>query len=67
MPRYNPVALKVLADHIRSAYTDTQLVELYVSDLKLQALENGGVDNWDWYDESLSEFRDSLEQEGLLL
>jgi hypothetical protein len=27
----------------------------------LQALYAGGVDNWEWYDESLEEFRESDE------
>lgn len=25
-------------------------------DDKLQALENGGVDNWEWYSDSLADF-----------
>jgi hypothetical protein len=30
---------------------------------KLQALENGGVDNWEWYGESLREFWEEDENE----
>lgn len=30
--------------------------ELLKSEDKLTALEDGGVDNWDWYDESLRDF-----------
>jgi hypothetical protein len=30
--------------------------ELLDRDRKLTALENGGVDNWEWYDESLAQF-----------
>lgn len=33
---------------------------------KLQALENGGVDNWEWYSEALSELRKEEEFEYLL-
>lgn len=32
------------------------LKELWINDLKLAALENGGVDNWEWYGESISDF-----------
>ena len=30
--------------------------ELLEDSRKLQALENAGVDNWDWYDEAMKEF-----------
>ena len=30
-------------------------IDLLLSQYKLRCLEAGGVDNWDWYDESLSE------------
>lgn len=33
-----------------------KLNELYDRDFKLNCLEAGGVDNWEWYDESLSEY-----------
>lgn len=31
----------------------------------LQALEHGGVDNWDWYGDALTEYRKLLEAEGI--
>lgn len=30
---------------------------------KLAALEDGGVDNWDFYDESLKEYRATIERD----
>ena len=30
---------------------------------KLAALEAGGVDNWEWYDESLKEYRTTIERD----
>lgn len=36
--------------------------ELLDRDRKLTALENGGVDNWEWYDESLTRFYDHEEE-----
>lgn len=33
---------------------------------KLRALEAGGVDNWEWYDESLKEWRKENEVEELV-
>lgn len=32
------------------------LKELWIHDLKFAALENGGVDNWEWYGESINDF-----------
>ena len=32
---------------------------------KLDALEAGGVDNWEWYDESLKSWREENEREEL--
>lgn len=32
---------------------ESRLAELLRKEWKLQALEAGGVDNWEWYDESL--------------
>ena len=32
------------------------LKSLWINDLKLAALENGGVDNWEWYGESMNYF-----------
>lgn len=33
---------------------------------KLQALEDGGVDNWEWYGESLKDFRKEEELDDLI-
>ena len=41
-----------------------QLRELVHDSLKLIALENGGVDNWEWYSESLHEFLTSENADG---
>lgn len=40
---------------------EKRLRELERAEAKLQALEAGGVDNWEWYDESLKEFREEVE------
>lgn len=32
---------------------EKRLAELLREEWKLRALERGGVDNWDWYDDSL--------------
>ena len=37
--------------------TAKRLEELEKIERKMCALEAGGVDNWEWYDESLKEFR----------
>ena len=34
---------------------------------KLQALDDGGVDNWDWYGESLSDYRDACDDGEFLI
>ena len=34
-------------------------------DLELTALENGGVDNWEWYEESLKEYKKYKEDKEL--
>ena len=36
-----------------------ELKDLLYDSLKLQALEYGGVDNWDWYRESVRDFIDA--------
>ncbi len=41
-----------------------RLEDLLRTEKKLQALENGGVDNWEWYWESLKEF--NKQEEDLL-
>ena len=35
---------------------ENKLVELISSYLKFIALENGGVDNWEWYGKSICDF-----------
>lgn len=35
--------------------TESELSSLIEDNLELRALENGGVDNWVWYSESLSD------------
>ena len=37
--------------------TKEEYDRLIYRDLKLEALEAGGVDNWEWYDDSLEDFR----------
>lgn len=36
--------------------TEEQLERLLTAALRLTALESGGVDNWDWYGESIRDF-----------
>lgn len=36
--------------------TEDELLNFIVSDMRLSALENGGVDNWEWYGVSLDDF-----------
>lgn len=43
--------------------TDKRMRELERNEAKLYALEAGGVDNWDNYDDSLTEFRAENELE----
>ena len=35
---------------------ETELLDLLENSNKLQALENGGVDNWDWYGASIRDY-----------
>ena len=37
---------------------ESRLKELLESEARLAALEYGGVDNWEWYGESLSQYLD---------
>lgn len=41
----------------------SKLKELQRDQAKLRALECGGVDNWEWYDEALKEYRETIEHE----
>lgn len=38
--------------------TFSRLAELLKAELELQALHDGGVDNWDWYDDSMPDEAD---------
>ncbi len=40
-----------------------RLEDLLRTERKIKALEAGGVDNWDWYSESLQEFNKQEEDE----
>lgn len=42
---------------------ENELKELIHDSLKLMALENGGVDNWEWYGDSLNDFLNSSGEE----
>ncbi len=41
-----------------TAIAKTELQRLNKRDFELQCLENGGVDNWEWYSESLKDFNE---------
>lgn len=40
-----------------------RLKQLEKAEAKLNALENGGVDNWEWYDQAMTSYNDSVELE----
>lgn len=40
--------------------SEDELVRLLESDMELAALGRGGVDNWDWYDDSCCDYRDAV-------
>ena len=42
--------------------TEKEYEILIDSQMKLQALENGGVDNWEWYSDSLEEYNNAKER-----
>lgn len=46
--------------------TQKELKDLQRAKAKLDALEAGGVDNWEWYSESLKDFRKETELEALI-
>lgn len=46
--------------------TERRLKELERAAAKLAALEAGGVDNWEWYSESLKEYRKEEQVDELL-
>ena len=35
---------------------ESELLELLEANLRLAALDNGGVDNWEWYGDSLCDY-----------
>lgn len=41
------------------AVYQSELIELLHDSMKLAALENGGVDNWEWYGASIHEFEEN--------
>jgi len=43
-----------------------RLAELEKAERKLSALEAGGVDNWEWYSEAMSQFFKEEEQEEVI-
>tara|TARA_R110000751_G_scaffold8874_3_gene34420 strand:+ start:5907 stop:6197 length:291 start_codon:yes stop_codon:yes gene_type:complete len=43
--------------------TKERLQELEQSEAKLNALEIGGVDNWEWYGEAMQEYEKTLQAE----
>lgn len=45
------------SEDVSSLISKTELKRLNRRDFELQCLEEGGVDNWDWYDESLKNYR----------
>jgi len=60
------LAVSILEDSEASFINDSDLVSISKEELsklnkisfKMQCLEAGGIDNWDWYDESLTDFRE---------
>lgn len=42
---------------------EDKLVELIADHFTLMALENGGVDNWSWYGDSLNQLLTEMEEE----
>lgn len=38
--------------------SDEEYQQLIHDSMKLQALENGGVDNWEWYDDSIDQWNE---------
>lgn len=42
---------------IKYILTEEELLSLLVSKITLIALENGGVDNWEWFGDSIYEYK----------
>lgn len=45
--------------------TEKEFLELKKDQLMLQALRNGGVDNWDWWDEACKEYEKLCKEKGI--
>lgn len=45
--------------------TKKRLAELKLYEAKFIALENAGVDNWDWYDDAMKPFREDDDDEDI--
>ncbi len=59
--------LKLTANSLKSDETTITIkkedyASLQKRDFKLQCLENGGVDNWEWYGESLNAYNEKYEE-----
>lgn len=37
-------------------------MELLIDSAKLKLLEEGGVDNWEWYEEALEDLEDEIDE-----
>lgn len=55
--------VKEVKDEEMVTITRKEYDSLQRSERKLCALENGGVDNWSWYSEAMSEFYKEEEEE----
>lgn len=42
---------------------ENELYNLLESSMILEALENGGVDNWEWYDVSIYDYKKTLRED----
>jgi len=48
---------------MKTAIDNKRLKELEKAEAKLNALESGGVDNWEWYDQAMTPYLESIELE----
>lgn len=48
---------------MKTSIDKKRLKQLEKAEAKLNALENGGVDNWEWYDQAMTSYNDSVELE----
>jgi hypothetical protein len=56
LSKYEDAIATLKSNETTTVISVAELQELRKRDFKLTCLENGGVDNWEWYDESLSEY-----------